>query len=84
MILEMIDGEPPYFSEPPLQAMRKLKDLDPPITQRNDVFSSAVIFAENLGARPSTLGASAFELLNHSFIPSTFNSTSLADMMKRF
>jgi len=35
MILEMIDGEPPYFSEPPLQAMRKLRDLDPPITQRN-------------------------------------------------
>ena len=35
MILEMIDGEPPYFSEPPLQAMRKLRDLDPPITQGN-------------------------------------------------
>ena len=35
MILEMIDGEPPYFSEPPLQAMRKLRDLDPPITHRN-------------------------------------------------
>jgi len=35
MILEMIDGEPPYFSGPPLQAMRKLRDLDPPITQRN-------------------------------------------------
>jgi len=39
MILEMIDGEPPYFSEPPLQAMRKLKDLDPPITQRNGKMS---------------------------------------------
>ena len=34
MILEMIDGEPPYFSEPPLQAMRKLRDQDPPITHR--------------------------------------------------
>ena len=39
MILEMIDGEPPYFSEPPLQAMRKLRDLDPPITHRNDEVS---------------------------------------------
>ena len=33
MVLEMINGEPPYFSEPPLQAMRKLRDLDPPITR---------------------------------------------------
>ena len=39
MILEMIDGEPPYFSEPSLQAMRKLRDLDPPITQRNGKMS---------------------------------------------
>lgn len=37
MILEMIDGEPPYFSEPPLQAMRKLRDLDPPIMRNDEV-----------------------------------------------
>lgn len=30
MVIEMIDGEPPYFNEPPLQAMRKIRDLDPP------------------------------------------------------
>ena len=35
-MLEMIDGEPPYFSEPPLQAMRKLRDMDPPITRSNE------------------------------------------------
>ena len=39
MVLEMIDGEPPYFSEPPLQAMRKLRDLDPPITMKNNEVS---------------------------------------------
>jgi len=37
MVLEMIDGEPPYFSEPPLQAMRKLRDMDPPITRKDEV-----------------------------------------------
>lgn len=29
-MIEMIDGEPPYFNEAPLQAMRKIRDLDPP------------------------------------------------------
>ena len=40
MILEMMDGEPPYFSEPPLQAMRKLRDMDPPITRANEEVSA--------------------------------------------
>ena len=31
--MEMIDGEPPYFNEPPLQAMRKVRDLSPPKLQ---------------------------------------------------
>lgn len=26
MVIEMIDGEPPYFNEPPLQAMRRIRD----------------------------------------------------------
>lgn len=30
MVLEMIDGEPPYFNEPPLQAMRRIRDQPPP------------------------------------------------------
>lgn len=30
MIIEMIDGEPPFFNEPPLQAMRRIRDMPPP------------------------------------------------------
>lgn len=85
MVLEMIDGEPPYFSEPPLQAMRKLRDLDPPISTMNDEMSPRMLsFLEKTLERDPTQRASAFELLNHSFIRSTANSTSLADMMKSF
>jgi len=30
MIMEMVDGEPPFFNEPPLQAMRQIRDMPPP------------------------------------------------------
>ena len=28
--MEMVDGEPPFFNEAPLTAMKKLRDLEPP------------------------------------------------------
>jgi len=30
MVMEMVDGEPPFFNEPPLQAMRRVRDMPPP------------------------------------------------------
>lgn len=30
MVIEMIDGEPPYFSDSPVQAMKRLRDSPPP------------------------------------------------------
>ncbi|XP_059045096.1 serine/threonine-protein kinase PAK mbt [Achroia grisella] len=30
MVVEMVDGEPPFFNEPPLQAMRRIRDMPPP------------------------------------------------------
>jgi len=30
MLMEMVDGEPPFFNEPPLQAMRRVRDMPPP------------------------------------------------------
>lgn len=85
MVLEMIDGEPPYFSEPPLQAMRKLRDMAPPITRTNEEMSPRLLsFLQRTLVHDPAQRASAFELLNHSFIHGTSNSTSLADMMKSF
>lgn len=86
MVLEMINGEPPYFSEPPLQAMRKLRDLDPPITRADheEMSPRLLSFLQRTLVRDPAQRASAFELLNHPFIRSTSNSSSLADMMKSF
>lgn len=30
MVIEMVDGEPPYFSDSPVQAMKRLRDNPPP------------------------------------------------------
>lgn len=30
MVMEMVDAEPPFFNEPPLQAMRRVRDMPPP------------------------------------------------------
>ena len=31
MVIEMVDSEPPYFNEPPLQAMRQIRDMPAPM-----------------------------------------------------
>ena len=44
--MEMIDGEPPYFNEPPLQAMRKVRDLSPPKLQNVEKVSNSYFYIE--------------------------------------
>ncbi|EDO45846.1 predicted protein [Nematostella vectensis] len=85
MVLEMVDGEPPYFNEPPLQAMRKLRDLEPP-TSRNPIQISPRLqsFLDNALIRDPLYRATAFELLNHPFIRNVGNSTAMQDMMRSF
>ena len=47
MVMEMIDGEPPFFDEAPLTAMKKLRDhqaprLRNPNVSRKHIFISCV------------------------------------------
>ncbi|XP_076359294.1 serine/threonine-protein kinase PAK 4-like [Tachypleus tridentatus] len=48
MVIEMIKGEPPFFNEPPLTAMKKIRDLPPPRLRNGHkvrvVFDSTVKF----------------------------------------
>ncbi|XP_028934283.1 serine/threonine-protein kinase PAK 6 [Ornithorhynchus anatinus] len=72
MVIEMVDGEPPYFSDSPVQAMKRLRDSPPP-KMRNAHKASPVLrdFLERMLTRDPQQRATAQELLDHPFLLQT-------------
>lgn len=69
MVIEMVDGEPPFFNEPPLQAMRRIRDMPPPkLKNAHKVSSNLLGFLEKMLVRDPSKRASAPELLQHPFL----------------
>ncbi|KFW93399.1 Serine/threonine-protein kinase PAK 7, partial [Phalacrocorax carbo] len=69
MVIEMIDGEPPYFNEPPLQAMRRIRDnLPPRLKDVHKVSSVLRGFLDSMLVREPSQRATAQELLRHPFL----------------
>ena len=59
MVIEMVDGEPPYFSDSPVQAMKRLRDSPPPklknshkVSQHTGVSLQAPFFLRLQGSEP--------------------------------
>ncbi|KAM3602348.1 uncharacterized protein V6R79_002463 [Siganus canaliculatus] len=69
MVVEMVDGEPPYFSETPISAMKKLRDEAAP-TVRNLHRVSPVLkdFLDCMLTRDTQQRFSAGDLLEHLFL----------------
>ncbi|XP_030638464.1 serine/threonine-protein kinase PAK 6 [Chanos chanos] len=69
MVVEMVDGEPPYFSETPVAAMKRLRD-EPAPTVRNVHQISPVLkdFLDRMLTRDPMERASATDLLEHPFL----------------
>ncbi|XP_034017947.1 serine/threonine-protein kinase PAK 6-like isoform X2 [Thalassophryne amazonica] len=69
MVVEMVDGEPPYFSDTPIAAMKKLRD-DPPPTAKNIHRVSLVLkdFLDRMLNRNTLQRSSAADLLRHPFL----------------
>ena len=44
MVMEMIDGEPPFFNEAPLAAMKKIRDQTPPKLKDPDKVGDNLLF----------------------------------------
>ncbi|XP_063803582.1 serine/threonine-protein kinase PAK 6 [Pseudophryne corroboree] len=69
MVIEMVDGEPPYFSDSPVEAMKRLRDSPPP-KMRNSHKASPILrdFLERMLIREAAERATAHELLDHFFL----------------
>ena len=68
MLVEMLEGEPPYFDEPPLTAMRIIRDIPGPNLQLKGTSPSFQAFLQLLLTRDSFKRPGALELLQHQFI----------------
>nr|XP_055042546.1 serine/threonine-protein kinase PAK 6b isoform X2 [Misgurnus anguillicaudatus]XP_055042547.1 serine/threonine-protein kinase PAK 6b isoform X2 [Misgurnus anguillicaudatus]XP_055042548.1 serine/threonine-protein kinase PAK 6b isoform X2 [Misgurnus anguillicaudatus] len=69
MVVEMVDGEPPYFNETPIAAMKRLRD-EPAPTARNINKISPVLrdFLDSMLTRDPLKRSSACDLLQHPFL----------------
>uniref|UniRef100_A0A672Q7H2 non-specific serine/threonine protein kinase n=1 Tax=Sinocyclocheilus grahami TaxID=75366 RepID=A0A672Q7H2_SINGR len=85
MVIEMVDGEPPYFNEPPLQAMRRIRDnLPPRLKESHKVSSVLQVFLELMLVRELSQRASALELLQHSFLKLSGPPSCIVPLMRHY
>uniref|UniRef100_A0A8C8VH29 non-specific serine/threonine protein kinase n=1 Tax=Pelusios castaneus TaxID=367368 RepID=A0A8C8VH29_9SAUR len=84
MVIEMVDGEPPYFNEPPLKAMKMIRDnLPPKLKNAHKVSPSLKGFLDRLLVRDPAQRASANELLKHPFLAKAGPPSSIVPLMRQ-
>ncbi|XP_016044003.1 serine/threonine-protein kinase PAK 4 [Erinaceus europaeus] len=84
MVIEMVDGEPPYFNEPPLKAMKMIRDnLPPRLKNLHKVSPSLKGFLDRLLVRDPTQRATAAELLKHPFLAKAGPPASIVPLMRQ-
>lgn len=85
MVIEMVDGEPPLFDEPPLPAMRKIRDTDPPKMKKADKVSPLLVnFVDRMMVRDPAQRANALELIQHPFLRQAGPPSLLIPLMHSF
>ncbi|XP_070843081.1 serine/threonine-protein kinase PAK 6b [Chaetodon trifascialis] len=69
MVVEMVDGEPPYFSDTPITAMKKLRDeVAPSVKNIQRVSPVMKDFLNCMLTRDTRQRSSAADLLEHPFL----------------
>ncbi|CAL1526181.1 unnamed protein product [Lymnaea stagnalis] len=83
MVIEMIDGEPPFFNEPPLQAMRRIRDMPPPKLKNTHRVSPRLQgFLDRMLVRDHAQRATAAELMQHQFLREAGAPSCLVSLMR--
>ncbi|XP_053253635.1 serine/threonine-protein kinase PAK 4 isoform X5 [Podarcis raffonei] len=84
MVIEMVDGEPPYFNEPPLKAMKMIRDnLPPKLKNVHKVSPSLKGFLDRLLVRDPAQRATANELLKHPFLGKAGPPSCIVPLMRQ-
>ncbi|XP_077174716.1 serine/threonine-protein kinase PAK 4 isoform X2 [Paroedura picta] len=84
MVIEMVDGEPPYFNEPPLKAMKMIRDnLPPKLKNVHKVSPSLKGFLDRLLVRDPAQRATATELLKHPFLGKAGPPSCIVPLMRQ-
>ncbi|XP_062863575.1 serine/threonine-protein kinase PAK 4 [Trichomycterus rosablanca] len=85
MVVEMVDGEPPYFSETPVIAMKRLRD-EPAPTIRNVQQVSPMLkdFLDRMLTRDPLERASATDLLEHPFLLQSSSPQCLVPLIEQY
>ncbi|XP_039253506.2 uncharacterized protein LOC120330686 isoform X1 [Styela clava] len=84
MVIEMVDGEPPFFNEPPLQAMRRIRDMPPPKMKNYQKASSMLKgFLDRMLVRDPSHRATAYELIKHPFLNKATHHSCIVSLMKQ-
>ncbi|KAM9211300.1 serine/threonine-protein kinase PAK 4 [Leptosomus discolor] len=84
MVIEMVDGEPPYFNEPPLKAMKMIRDnLPPKLKNGHKVSPSLKGFLDRMLVRDPVQRATATELLKHPFLGKAGPPSCIVPLMRQ-
>ncbi|KAK1150745.1 hypothetical protein AOXY_G33477 [Acipenser oxyrinchus oxyrinchus] len=84
MVIEMVDGEPPYFNEPPLKAMKMIRDnLPPKLKNLHKVSPLLKGFLDKLLVRDPAQRATANELLKHPFLTKSGPPSCIVPLMRQ-
>ncbi|XP_047247451.1 serine/threonine-protein kinase PAK 4 [Girardinichthys multiradiatus] len=84
MVIEMVDGEPPYFNEPPLKAMKMIRDnLPPKLKNLHKVSPLLKGFLERMLVWEPAQRATANELLKHPFLSKAGPPSCIVPLMRQ-
>ena len=85
LIIEMVERQPPYFTYPPIQALKFIRDQPPAKLKQPSKCSVRLrSFLDRCLVHNPEQRATALELLSHPFVSQPLNSECLVELVKNF